>query len=166
MKDIMKKLVYAVAFSVLCGCQMLSSQPEVDMRPIGPNGERLNRIPGTNSVDIPDGIGDKQAIDAVVQAVQGTGAGDRNIHFVSQWRLESRDKDNKWIQIGLTARNHYLCVCYRIEDDKLVPDVPTSNNLKQDGIRIHRKVPQWINNLNPLIKQRLYNMAHPEDVKK
>jgi hypothetical protein len=81
-------------------------------------------------------------------------------HWVSQWRLEARDPANKWIRIGLTARSHYLCVCYRIEGGKLIPDVPTSTNLKQDGIRIHRKVPVWINNLKPLISQRFYDLAN------
>ena len=164
----MNKFAYiATALLLLSGCQIIHemtapSEPAVDTRPLGPNGERLNRIPGTVPVQIPAGLSDKQAIDAVAQAVTGTGDNERNIAFVSQWRLESRDKQNKWIQIGLTVRSHYLCVCYRIENGALVPDVPTSRNLKQDGVKIHRKVPQWINNLAPLITQRLYRMANPQ----
>ena len=165
----MNKLVYvASALLLVSGCQIINeltepAAPEVDTRPIGPNGERLNRIPGTDPVQIPEGLSDKQAIDAVVQAVTGTGNNERNIAFVSQWRMEARDKNNKWVQIGLTVRSHYLCVCYRVENGALIPDVPNSRNLKQDGTRIHRKVPQWINNLAPLITQRLYRMANPSD---
>lgn len=56
----------------------------------------------------------------------------------------------------MTVRRHYLCVCYRIENGSLVPDVPTSTNLKQSGVKIHRRVPGWINGFNALISQQLY----------
>lgn len=128
----------------------------VDTRPVAADGTRLNRIPGTEQIPIPAGISDVQALDAVEQAIRGTGAGDRSIYWVSQWRLENRDPQNKWIQVVLTARAHILHVCYRIENGALIPDVPSSSNLKQDGVRIHRKVPQWINRLNTLISAKLY----------
>ena len=143
--------ISAIGILVAClGCQMLGK--ESDNRSIAPDGERLNRIPGTESIEIPPGVSDKQALDVIEATIKGTKAGDRKNYWVSQWRMEARDANNKWIRIGLTARQHYLCVCYRIEGGKLVPDVPTSTNLKQDGIKIHRKVPVWINNLKPLIR--------------
>ena len=165
----MKKLMVFVGIcaAILSGCSTIQekvssfSEPAVDNRPIGPNGERLNRIPGTDSIEILGGLTDAQALDAVETAIRGTRAGDRRNHWASQWRLEDRDPGNKWIRISLSQREHYLCVCYRIENGKLVPDVPTSNNLKQDGIKIHRKVPTWINGMRPLISQRMYDMLHP-----
>ena len=157
----MKKIVvFAILAAVCIGCQGPSVVQKVDDRPVLADGQRLNRIPGTEPIEIPQGISDAQALDAVETAIRGTNPGERVNHWVSQWRLEARDPANAWIRVGLTARNHYLCVCYRIEGGKLVPDVPTSTNLKQDGIRIHRKVPMWINNLRPLIAQRLYDMSN------
>ena len=162
----MKKLIVlaGICAAILSGCSTISdmtggSESAVDTRPVGPNGERLNRIPGTNPIEILHGLTDAQALDAVESAIRGTKPGERRNHWVSQWRIEDRDPANKWIRINLTARNHYLCVCWRIEGGKLVPDVPTSTNLKQDGIKIHRKVPAWINGLQPLISQKMYDMS-------
>ena len=157
----MKRLVLiAILAAAVVGCNTTSVAPQNTARPVSADGQVLNRIPGTDSIDIPQGITDVQALDVVEAVIRGTKPGDRVNHWVSQWRLEARDPANKWIRIGLTARNHYLCVCYRIEDGKLVPDVPTSTNLKQDGIKIHRKVPVWINNLKPLILQRFYDLTN------
>lgn len=159
----MKKIIMMLGVLATCvasaGLFDIILPPGEDTRPIGPNGERLNRIPGTLPIEIPQGLTDKQALDAVELAVAGTGAGDKRIHWASQWRMEARDPGEKWIRVGLSAREHYLSVCYRIEDAKLVPDVPTSTNLKQDGIKIHRKVPVWINGLKPLIAAKLYAMS-------
>ena len=151
-------IMVALGIAVACvGCSIMGT--DADNRPTGPDGTRLNRIPGTESIEIPQGISDKKAIDAVESAIKGTKPGDKNVHWISQWRMEARDPDNKWVRVGLTVRQHYLAVCYRIESGKLVPDVPTSKNLKQDGIKIHRKVPVWINNIKPLITARLYDTA-------
>ena len=147
----MIKSLAAMCVAAVCTCALGDGEPAA---------ATLNRIPGTDSIDIPQGITDKQALDAVEQAVKGTKAGDTRNYWLSQWRMEARDPANKWIQIGLTARQHYLCVCYRIENGKLVPDVPTSTNLKQEGTKIHRKVPAWINNLKPLISSRFYEMSN------
>ena len=159
-----KVLMIAMAFGLVAVCSGFlnfgSGSSQADERPIGPNGERLNRIPGTESIDIPQGISDKQALDVIEATIRGTKAGEGKNYWISQWRMEDRDPANKWIRVGLTARQHYLCVCYRIENGKLVPDVPTSTNLKQDGIKIHRKVPVWINNLKPLISMRFYDLVN------
>ena len=158
----MKKIMLIAGVLFACSGFLgldLGGKSAEDTRPVGPNGQRLNRIPGTEAIDIPKGVTDKQALDVVEQTIAGTGKNERKVHWVSQWRMEDRDPNNKWIQIGLTARNHYLCVCYRIENGKLVPDVPNSTNLKQDGIKIHRKVPVWINNLKPLYTMRFYELT-------
>lgn len=155
----MKKLIgmaTLVLSVVMGGCSLFRSEPQPVL---GPDGVWLNRIPGANSVDIPSGLADAKVLDAVEQAIRGTGNNQRVNHWVSQWRMELRDPGNKWIRVGLTARQHYLSVCYRIENGKLVPDVPTSMNLNQDGCKIHRKVPAWINRLNVLIAQALYSQA-------
>ena len=163
MKTTMKAIMLA-CIAVVAGCAQiggtLGGSETVDARPIGPDGVPLNRIPGVESIDIPEGVSDKAALDVIEQTITATRPGERRNTFVSQWRLEARDKDNKWIRIGLSARSHYLCVCYRIENGKLVPDVPHSTNLKQDGIKIHRKVPNWINGLRPLIMQRFYDLVN------
>lgn len=159
MKNLM--VIATMALSVgMCGCSLFRSVPD----PVkGPDGVLLNRIPGTNSVDIPAGLVDAKVLDAVEKAIQGTGGNQQRVnHWVSQWRMERRDPDNKWIRVGLTVRQHYLSVCYRIENGKLIPDVPTSTNLNQDGCKIHRKVPNWINKLNTLISQQLYYQACPQ----
>jgi len=157
----MKTLVAVAILAAVCiGCNTSTVAPQNDTRPVSADGQVLNRIPGTDPIEIPQGVSDVQALDVVESVIRGTNPGDRVNHWVSQWRLEARDPANKWIRIGLTARSHYLCVCYRIEGGKLIPDVPTSTNLKQDGIRIHRKVPVWINNLKPLIAQRFYDLAN------
>ncbi|MBO4287886.1 MAG: hypothetical protein J5985_06950 [Kiritimatiellae bacterium] len=157
----MKKVFVSLcAVCVLAvGCVTLEGDNGgVDTRPVAADGTRLNRIPGTESIPIPNGLTDVQVLDAVESAIKGTGAGDRNIYWVSQWRVENRDPANKWVQVVLTARAHILHVCYRIENGALIPDVPSSSNLKQNGTRIHRKVPQWINQLNVLISSRLYEL--------
>lgn len=152
------KIGVVAALAALAGCGMFGGAE--DNRPMGPNGERLNRIPGVEAIDIPSELSDSQALDAVEQAINGTNPGERTNRWLSQWRPEMRDSDNRWIRVGLTARGHYLCVCYRIEGQQLIPDVPTSTNLKQDGIKIHRKVPSWINGLRPLIQTRMYGIAN------
>lgn len=139
---------------VMTGCSVIF--PKEDTRPLSAEGERLNRIPGVNAVEIPAGVTDVQALDAVERAVGETYSGLRSGVILGQWSPEGRDPADKWIRVGLTVRRHYLCVCYRIEEGKLIPDVPTSQNLKQNGTRIHRKVPVWINSLNVLITQQLY----------
>lgn len=165
MRNIARIAAVALVCISVAGCQAFrdgggTSSPAVDERPIGPNGERLNRIPGTQEIEIPGGISDLQAMDAIEGVIRGTNPGERVNHWASQWRLEGRDPANKWIRIGLTAREHYLSVCYRIEGRKILADVPTSTNLKQDGIKIHRKVPAWINKLRPLILQKLYDLQN------
>jgi len=154
------KLLASIGVFVACSGFLGLGGGGADNRPIGPDGERLNRIPGTESIDIPQGVSDKQALDVIEATIKGTKAGDTKNYWLSQWRMEARDAGNKWIRIGLTARQHYLSVCYRIEAGKLIPDVPTSTNLKQDGIKIHRKVPVWINNLKPLITMRFYDITN------
>lgn len=126
----------------------------------GEVGTVLNRIPGTEAIEIPEAMTDKQALDAVEMALNGTSPGERNNSWVSKWRPEMRDTGNRWIRVGLKARQHYLCVCYRVEGRSLVPDVPTSTNLGQNGVRIHRKVPIWINNLKPLIQMQMYGIVN------
>ncbi len=160
MKKLFKIAMILGLFAACSGFLGLTMGSQTDERPIGPNGERLNRIPGTESIDIPQGVSDKQALDVIEATIRGTKPGEGKNYWISQWRMEDRDPSNKWIRIGLTARQHYLCVCYRIENGKLVPDVPTSTNLKQDGIKIHRKVPVWINNLKPLITMRFYDIVN------
>ena len=124
------------------------------------NGNAIYRIAGTVAVDIPAGVSDSQALDAVELAINGTSPGERNNSWVSKWRPELRDPENRWIRIGLNVRQHYLCVCYRIEGNKLIPDVPTSRNLNQKGTSIHRKVPAWINNFSNLVQMQMYGLAN------
>lgn len=138
------------------GCCLFTAEEASPSCHVLADGTRLNRIPGVTNVDIPAGVTDKQVLDAVEKAITGTHPGNRKVAMVSQWRPELRDPANKWIRVGLTARNHYLRVCYRIENSQLIPDVPFSTNLKQEGTKIHRKAHMWINNFNALIAQQLY----------
>jgi len=155
--------VFVLSIVLVSGCAMFRSST-----PDGPssswlrdeNGVVLNRIPGTESIEIPEGLPSNRVLDAVEMAVAGTNPGEHNNSWVSKWRPELRDPQNRWIRIGLKVRQHYLCVCYRIEGNRLVPDVPTSTNLDQDGIHIHRKVPAWINNLKPLISMQMYGIVN------
>ena len=73
--------------------------------------------------------------------------------------MEGRNDAEKWVRAGLSVRKHYLCVCYRIENGKLIPDVPTSINLNQSGSSIHRKVPHWINLMKPQLVEQLYKAS-------
>lgn len=147
----------AVMAFALAGC--FSDGIDERCQPMGPDGVRLNRIPGTSAISIPAGLSNERALDAVEQAISGTHPGTRSNSWVSQWRPELRDPSNQWIRVGLSVRQHYLCVCYRVEGGSLVPDVPTSRNLNQDGVSIHRKVPAWINRFNSLVSQQLYANA-------
>lgn len=52
----------------LVGCGLFRG----DTRPIGPDGERLNRIPGVRTVEIPAGFTDAQVLDAVERAIAAT----------------------------------------------------------------------------------------------
>ena len=102
---------------------------------------------------------DKAVLDVVERIVGANNDGARQNRWKGQWRMENRDPANKWIQTGFSVREHYMCVCYRIEGGRLIPDVPRSTNLKQNGCSIHRKVPVWINGIRPQIVQGLYE-AH------
>ena len=147
--------------SCLCGCSLFSSSGSGAVPVVTADGIRLNRISGTIPVDIPQGLDNAKVLDAVERAIALTRPGTRKVAVISQWCPELRDPGNRWIRVGLTVRNHYLQVCWRIEGAKLVPDVPMSTNLKQDGTKINRKVPAWINNLGVLISQQLYGLSQP-----
>lgn len=123
----------------------------------------LNRIVGTGSVAIPAERTDAQALDAVARAVKAANPKDRQGGFslLGQWTLEERDPGNKWIRVALRIRTHYMAVCYRIENGRLVPDVPTSRNLKQNGSKIHGNAPRWINNFNVIITEQMNKVAVP-----
>lgn len=144
----------AVLLSACAGC--LSSGTDVVPPTVMADGTVLNRIPGVESIVIPAGISDKMALDVVEQVVTLNNSGETRNRWRGEWRMEDRDAANKWIRVGYSVREHYLCVCYRIENGKLVPDVPTSTNLRQNGCSIHRKVPAWINAIRPMISERLY----------
>ena len=107
------------------------------------NGVALNRIPGAESITIPPGLSDAQAIEAIARTAVGIGN-----WLTGRWVVESRDPSNKWIRVALTVRQHAMTVCYRVENGKLVPDVPQSTNLRQDGSKIDGHVPGWINRFN------------------
>ena len=156
MKTTIKILLIAVCTLVFCaGCVSLKNN-EKPITAVSADGTILNRIPGTTSIIIPPQMTNKAALDAFENALIATNPGNKNQYWTSNWRLEARDSENKWIRVGLSVRQHYLCVCYRIENGKLIPDVPESINLNQNGNEIHRKVPLWINRLNPLIRAKLY----------
>lgn len=155
----------AAVAAALCGCTVVSELgmgPAPEPPTLAADGTQVYRIPDTMSIDIPAGVTDAQALDVIEQTIRGTRPGERTNTWIAQWRIEDRDAGNKWIVAGLTTRNHYLRVCWRIENAKLVPDVPFSTNLKQNGTKIHRKVPQWINNLAPLFRERLYRLSRGE----
>lgn len=107
------------------------------------NGVVLNRIPGAESISIPPGVSDAQAIEAVARTAVGIGN-----WLTGRWTVESRDPSHKWIRVALTVRQHAMTVCYRVENGKLVPDVPQSTNLRQNGSKIDGHVPGWINRFN------------------
>jgi len=162
--------VAAVCLALAAGCASTfstgSAESSAASVPRDEKGVVLNRIPGTESIDIPEGLSPSRALDAVELAVKGTGDGEKSKYWVSQWHLELRDPANRWIRIGLKVRQHYLCVCYRVEGNCLVPDVPTSMNLKQNGTSIHRKVPTWINTMKPLILAQMFNIVREQSAKK
>ena len=58
-----KLLMAGVALVALVGCE--TSQPVY-----APDGTPLNRIPGVEAIDIPPGVSDKAALDAVEQSVE------------------------------------------------------------------------------------------------
>ena len=147
-----KLLMAGVALVALVGCE--TSQPVY-----APDGTPLNRIPGVEAIDIPPGVSDKAALDAVEQSVELSHNGLTRNYWKGQWRMEGRNDAEKWVRAGLSVRKHYLCVCYRIENGKLIPDVPTSINLNQSGSSIHRKVPHWINLMKQQLVEQLYKAS-------
>lgn len=116
----------------------------------------LNRIPGAESIQIPPGVSDAQAIEAVARTAVGIGN-----WLTGRWVVESRDPSNKWIRVALTVRQHAMTVCYRVENGKLVPDVPQSTNLRQDGSKIDGHVPGWINRFNNRVVPHFAEVARP-----
>ncbi len=116
----------------------------------------LNRIPGAESIQIPSGLSDAQAIEAVARTAVGIGN-----WLMGRWTVESRDPSNKWIRVALTVRQHAMTVCYRIENGKLVPDVPQSTNLRQNGSQIDGHVPGWINRFNHRVVPHFAEVAKP-----
>ena len=135
----------------LSGCMSVSTGNVA----MSEDGQILNRINGTRSIPISNGLSAKQALDAVEQVILTPHYG-HNDKLIDLWRLEDRSPDDKWIRVGLTTRKHYLSVCYRVENGELVPDVPNSSGLKQKGARIHKKVPLWINSFNSYITEQMY----------
>ena len=120
----------------------------------------LNRILGTAPIAIPAGFTDKQALDSIEAAVHTANPKNKQGGFslLGQWTLEERDPANKWIRVAIRIRAHYAAVCYRIENGNLVPDVPVSRNLNQNGSKIHDNVPRWINNFGRIIKLEMQKM--------
>lgn len=116
----------------------------------------LNRIPGADSIQIPPGLSDAQAIEAIARTAVGIGN-----WLTGRWTVESRDPSNKWIRVALTVRQHAMTVCYRIENGKLVPDVPQSTNLRQNGSKIDGHVPGWINRFNNRVVPHFAEVAKP-----
>lgn len=101
--------------------------------------EALNRIPGTFPIILPTGVSAQQAF-SVLSAVTEKASTPRE-----KWKVEAVDQEWKWVRLHLNVRNkHYLRVCYRLDADRLVPDVPWSENLRQNGTDIHRNVKAWI----------------------
>lgn len=123
----------------------------------------LNRILGAAPVAIPAGFTDKEALDSVEAAVHAANPKNKQGGFslLGQWTLEERDPANKWIRVAIRIRAHYAAICYRIENGNLVPDVPTSRNLNQNGSQIHRNVPRWINNFGVIIKEQMNKAKAP-----
>ena len=154
----MRLMLVSAALAACVGCSSFNGAESVPPTVMA-DGTVLNRIPGVESISIPAGVPDKTALDVVEQVIGLNNSGDKRNRWKGEWRMEDRDAANKWIQVGFSVREHYVCVCYRIEGSKLIPDVPTSTNLKQNGTSIHRKVPVWINSLRPLISERLYKCA-------
>lgn len=147
--------ILACGFLTFIGC----STADIDNNVVSSDGQRLNRVEGTIPLPIPPELSAAEALDCIEKAISGTGVHKRKNFWVSQWRTEQRDAENRWMIIGLTARGHYLQVCYRVEQNQLVPDVPMSTGLKQTEDSIHGKVPVWINNLRPMIMSNIYNAA-------
>lgn len=110
----------------------------------------LNRIPGVDSVHIPEGLTNEQALNAVEHSASGMGS-----WILGRWSRDARDASNHWVRVVLNVRSHSLTVCYRIENGMLVPDVPYSSNLNQNGAKIDGHVPGWINRFNRRIKDNL-----------
>lgn len=150
-----KLLIIGVVLVALMGCSSTPATPPV----YASDGTMLNRISGTEAIDIPFGVSDKAALDAVEQVVELSRNGQTRNYWKGQWRMEGRNDVEKWVKAGLSVRQHYLCVCYRIENGKLIPDVPTSTNLKQNGSLIHRKASRWINLMKPQISEQLYKAS-------
>ena len=161
----MKKLTVAVIL-VLGGtgvpCPAWAQQAPV-VAAAQPAPTALNRILGTAPIAIPAGFSDKEALDSVEAAVHAANPKNRQGGFslLGQWSLEERDPANKWIRVAIRIRTHYAAICYRIENGNLVPDVPTSRNLNQNGSQIHRNVPRWINNFGGIVKQQMQKSRTP-----
>lgn len=113
----------------------------------GSSAEELYRIQGVESVQIPAGLSNAQALDAVQRTATGVGN-----WLTGRWGFEARDVSNQWIRVVLNVRRHSLTVCYRVENGALVPDVPHSTNLNQVGSKIDDHVPGWINRFNNRVR--------------
>lgn len=156
----MKSLTIAVILVSLGVGVQVPARAQASAVAAQPAAVPLNRILGTAPIAIPAGFSDRAALDCVEAAVHAANPKNKQGGFslLGQWSLEERDPWNRWIRVAIRIRTHYAAVCYRIENGNLVPDVPVSRNLNQNGSEIHRNVPRWINNFGAIIKQQ---MLHP-----
>lgn len=156
----MKNLMIAVILVSLGAGVHVPARAQASAVAAQPVAVPLNRILGTAPVAIPAGFSDRTALDCVEAAVHTANPKNKQGGFslLGQWSLEERDPADRWIRVAIRIRTHYAAVCYRIENGNLVPDVPVSRNLNQNGSEIHRNVPRWINNFSAIIKQE---MLHP-----
>ncbi len=121
----------------------------------------LNRIPGMTPVAIPAGVGAAAALDAVEKAVQEANPNGRARSWMGAWNLVQRDPGGTFVLVELSVRQHSLQVCYRIENGALVPDVPSSVNLRQAGTSIHPKAVQWAIDFSPRVRRYVNAAALP-----
>ncbi len=146
----MKKLIMTIWFGcLLAGCMTLKPEEPTYAK----DGTPVWRIKGTRALPIPEGMTNEAVMKSVALTIVRQ-RGKRN--FMRYWAVEKVDPNNNWILLGMSIRDHFFNLCYRIEDGKLVPDVPYSQNLDQEGTEIHDKVPNWINTLGLYISNNLF----------
>ena len=67
----MKTLIAVAILAAVCaGCNTSTVAPQNDTRPVSADGQVLNRIPGTDPIEIPQGVSDVQALDVVESVIR------------------------------------------------------------------------------------------------
>ncbi|HTO69055.1 MAG TPA: hypothetical protein VMR31_04270 [Myxococcota bacterium] len=73
------------------------------------------------------------------------------------WFPAERDGNVRYAYVD--TRDHYLRVAIHMDPGVLRIEIVESKNLLQEDGRIHKKVPEWIDNLATHIQRELFRLA-------